>query len=80
MIWRAGNQTMWGANEFTVTGTLRTYERADALGNLRLPVLYTAGAYDEARPETVAGFASRTPNAKTAISENALNDAAQEGS
>ena len=58
---------MWGPSEFTATGTLRTYDRTSRLGELQLPVLYTAGEFDEARPATVAGFSSLTPGARFAL-------------
>lgn len=58
---------MWGPSEFTPTGTLRSYDRTDRLGELDLPVLYTAGEFDEARPETVRYYQSLTPGAELAI-------------
>lgn len=58
---------MWGPSEFTATGTLRTYDRTSRLGELQLPVLYTAGEFDEARPSTVDYFRSLTPGAQFAL-------------
>ena len=58
---------MWGPSEFTATGTLRDYDRTARLGELRLPVLYTAGEFDEARPTTVAYYRSLTPSAELSI-------------
>jgi len=58
---------MWGPSEFTATGTLRDYDRTPRLGELTLPVLYTTGEFDEARPATVAYFQSLTPGAEFAI-------------
>ena len=58
---------MWGPSEFTATGTLRDYDRTPRLGELNLPVLYTTGEFDEARPTTVAYFQSLTPGAEFAI-------------
>ncbi len=58
---------MWGPSEFTVTGTLRDYDRTSRLHELRLPVLYTAGEFDEARPSTVAYFRSLTPGAQFSL-------------
>lgn len=58
---------MWGPSEFTPTGTLRTYDRTSRLGELQLPVLYTAGEFDEARPPTVAYFRSLTLGAQFAL-------------
>lgn len=58
---------MWGPSEFTATGTLRSYDRTSRLGELRLPVLYTAGEFDEARPTTVEYYRSLTAGAELAI-------------
>ena len=41
---------MWGPNEFTCTGTLRSWDRSDRLGELRVPTLITVGEFDEVRP------------------------------
>jgi len=58
---------MWGPSEFTATGTLRSYDRTSRLRELRLPVLYTAGEFDEARPSTVRYYQSLTPGAQFAL-------------
>jgi proline-specific peptidase len=64
---------MWGAAEFTATGTLRDYDRSDRLGELKLPVLFLAGRNDEAAPATIADFQSRVPGAKMAVLENSAH-------
>jgi proline iminopeptidase len=64
---------MWGPSEFTATGTLRNYDREGELGNLNLPVLYTAGRYDEATPETVEHYRSLTANSEIEIFENSAH-------
>lgn len=58
---------MWGPSEFTATGTLKTYERVDRLGELRLPVLFTAGEFDEATPRTVAWYQEHVPGSRLEI-------------
>jgi proline iminopeptidase len=58
---------MWGPSEFTATGTLRSYDRTPRLGELQLPVLYTTGEFDEARPSTVTWYQSLTPGAEFAL-------------
>lgn len=63
-------KTMWGPSEFTATGSLRTYDRTAQLKDLKLPVLLTAGRYDEATPATTAYYASLIPGAKLRIFEN----------
>jgi proline-specific peptidase len=55
---------MWGASEFTVTGTLRAFDVTGELPGLDLPVLFTCGEFDEARPETVRRHAALVPGAR----------------
>ncbi|HSC48779.1 MAG TPA: proline iminopeptidase-family hydrolase [Gaiellaceae bacterium] len=46
-------ETMWGPNEFTVTGTLRDWDVIDRLGELDVPTLITSGRHDECTPALV---------------------------
>jgi L-proline amide hydrolase len=46
-------ETMWGPNEFTVTGTLKDWDVIDRIGEIRLPTLITSGRYDECTPALV---------------------------
>jgi len=62
---------MEGPSEFTITGTIKTYDRTPDLGKLKLPVLYIVGDNDEANPETTKYYQSLTPGAKLAIIKNA---------
>ncbi len=62
--------TMWGPNEFTPTGPLKDYERADDLPRLNVPVLYLCGRYDSATPQTTEFYASLTPNSAIKVFEN----------
>jgi proline iminopeptidase len=64
---------MWGASEFSATGTLRDYDRSARLGELRLPVLLMAGEHDEARPETMRDFQRRIPGSRVAIIRGAAH-------
>lgn len=64
---------MWGASEFSATGTLRDYDRTARLGELRLPVLLMAGEFDEARPATMYDFQKRIPGARVAIIRGAAH-------
>jgi len=59
--------TMWGPTEFTSTGTLLDYDRTDRLGEIDLPVLFVAGEYDEARPETMHKFAALMSDARVEV-------------
>lgn len=65
--------TMWGPSEFTATGSLLTYDRTDRLGDLRLPVLFTVGRYDEATPATVAYYQSLVPGSRLAVLERSAH-------
>jgi len=42
--------TMWGPNEFTCTGTLKTWDVRGSLGHIDVPTLVLCGRYDEATP------------------------------
>ncbi|MEP6792685.1 MAG: proline iminopeptidase-family hydrolase [Saprospiraceae bacterium] len=55
---------MGGPSEFTVTGSLRNYDRTNRLGEIKVPTLFIAGEYDEAKPTTVEYYQSLVPGAK----------------
>ena len=44
---------MQGPSEFTITGTLKKYDATPFLKNVKVPVLFTVGEFDEADPPTV---------------------------
>lgn len=58
---------MWGPSEFTMTGTLRDYDRVARLVELGLPVLYTCGEHDEATPATTRLYQEATPGARLRV-------------
>jgi proline iminopeptidase len=62
---------MWGPSEFTITGTLKDYERADRLKELNVRVLYTCGRHDYAAPETCVYYRDMTPGSALVIFEGA---------
>ncbi len=64
---------MWGPNEFRGTGTLKNYDRTADLRKLRLPVLFTAGRYDECTPEATAWYCSMVPGARMVIFERSAH-------
>ena len=64
---------MWGPSEFFPTGTLRDYDRTPRLGELQMPVLLTAGRFDEATPESTAHFQSLIPGARLHIFEKSAH-------
>src|SRR5680860_110694 len=49
---------MWGPTEFTATGTLIDFDRTADLDKIEEPILFVAGEYDEARPETCLLYTS----------------------
>lgn len=61
---------MGGASEFTVTGELKNYDRTNRLGEIKIPTLFIAGEFDEARPSTVKYYQSLVPDAKFVLIEN----------
>lgn len=64
-------QYMWGPSEFTVNGTLRDYDRTGRLGDIRIPVLFTCGRYDEASPASTEYFHTSLPGSELLILEHA---------
>ena len=65
---------MFGPSEFYCTGTLKGFEQTSRMPNVTIPVLFTAGEFDEARPETVKWFQSITPGSEVVIFANASHD------
>jgi len=65
--------TMWGPSEFSPLGNLRTFDRSATLAELTMPVLFTAGRNDEARPETVERFAKMVKNAEVKVFEKSAH-------
>jgi proline-specific peptidase len=63
--------TMNGPSEFTVTGTLKTWDIMDRLGEIDIPTLLVGGRYDECRPDHLAEMHSRIPDSQLAIIEDA---------
>lgn len=58
---------MWGPTEFHATGSLKSFDVTGRLGQLRLPVLFLVGQYDEARPVTAARYQQMVQGAKLAV-------------
>ncbi len=74
---RAGRvvyERMWGRSEFAASGLLKSYDGEpllEALDGRR--TLFVAGQYDEATPETIAGFARRVPGSRFEAIEGAAH-------
>jgi proline iminopeptidase len=62
---------MWGPSEFTVTGTLKGYDRCNRLKDIKVPTLYTCGRYDEAAPGSVEHYHKRTSVSEFVVFEDA---------
>ena len=62
---------MWGPSEFTVNGSCKDYDASERLGGIKVPVLFTAGEFDEATPESLKYFSNKIPGSKVIIFENA---------
>ena len=63
--------TMNGPSEFTVTGTLKTWDIMDRLGEIEVPALLVGGRYDECRPAHLEEMHRRIAGSQLAIIENA---------
>ncbi len=61
---------MWGPSEFTALGTLKDYDRTNRLSEIKIPTLFIAGEYDEARPSTVKFYQSLVSGATFELMEN----------
>jgi proline iminopeptidase len=65
--------TMWGPSEFYATGLLKDYDRTPRLGELRLPVLLTAGRYDETTADRAAWYQTMIPGSRLEIFEQSAH-------
>ncbi len=63
--------TMNGPSEFTVTGTLKTWDVMDRLGEIRVPALLVGGRYDECRPAHLEEMHRRIAGSQLAVIEDA---------
>jgi proline iminopeptidase len=64
---------MCGPSEFTITGSLKDYDRTSRLKEIHVPTLFTAGRYDEATPRATAYYQSLLPGSKMVIFENSAH-------
>ncbi|MBT4160888.1 MAG: proline iminopeptidase-family hydrolase [Gammaproteobacteria bacterium] len=55
---------MWGASEFSATGTLKNYDRVSDLDRIQSPTLFLCGEHDEARPSTARGYTRKIADAR----------------
>jgi len=59
--------SMGGPSEFTLTGSLRDYERVDRLHEIRVPALFICGEFDEATPDTTRAYHEALPGSELAV-------------
>jgi proline iminopeptidase len=67
--------SMWGPNEFCITGSLAHYDCTAELSKLSLPVFFTCGRLDEAQPETTQYYQNLIPGAQLRVFENSSHTA-----
>ncbi len=58
---------MGGPSEFTMPGPLRLYDRTNRLSEIKVPVLFITGEFDEARPSTVNYYKTLVANSQMVI-------------
>jgi len=69
---------MEGPSEFTITGTLKSFDVTKDLGRIHVPTLFIVGQHDEAVPSTAAYYQSLVPGAKLVVIPGASHLAMQE--
>ncbi|QSZ67168.1 alpha/beta fold hydrolase [Methanofollis aquaemaris] len=65
---------MWGPSEFTITGSLRNFERAGRLHEITAPTLFTCGEFDEATPATTAYYHHMMQGSEIAVFKGAAHE------
>lgn len=68
-------ETIWGPNEFTITGNLRDWDRSDRLGEIRVPTLVTCGRHDELGPPCARVLQQGLPRAEMQVFEDSAHSA-----
>lgn len=64
---------MQGPSEFTITGTLKTYNSTSFLKNVKVATLFTVGDVDEADPVTIRRQAAMVPGARVVVIPNSAH-------
>ena len=64
-------QYMWGPSEFTATGTLKTYDGTGILSNVKVPVQFIIGEFDEVSESTAKYYQSLVRGSKLSVTSNA---------
>ena len=58
---------MWGPSEISCTGILKNYSILHKLKDIKVPVLYTVGEYDECTPATAEIYKNNTPGSQLVV-------------
>ena len=66
-------ETMWGPNEFYMTGNLRDYDRSGRLHEIKVPTLFSGGRVDEASPVTTKYYHSLVPGSEFVVYEHSAH-------
>jgi L-proline amide hydrolase len=66
-------ETLWGASEVSVTGSLRTWSAIDRTGELTMPVLLTSGRHDEVTPDLMHQAVTQLPGAQWRLFEHSAH-------
>jgi proline iminopeptidase len=69
---------MWGPTEFSSTGSLRRWSRAEDLARLTQPTLLIAGEFDESRPARLEQYRQRLPDARLVVIPGAAHGVLRE--
>jgi pimeloyl-ACP methyl ester carboxylesterase len=64
---------MWGASEFTITGTLRNWDITSQLGGIHAPTLILSGRYDESTPAINETLQRGIPGSGWVLFENSAH-------
>ena len=62
-----------GPSEFTITGTFKNYNSTSLLPQIKVPVLFTVGEFDEVGPLLVKGFADKVPHSRYVVLKGAAH-------
>jgi len=65
---------MWGPSEFTITGTLKNYDRINDLYKIKIPVLFTCGEFDEATPQAADYYHKKIPQSELFVFKDASHN------
>lgn len=61
---------MWGPSEFTVNGSCKDYDASGRIAGIKIPVIFTAGEFDEATPESLRLFSNKIQGSKVIVFED----------